>query len=81
VGIRHFKAFYVRKAMKKISLSIVSELNSDMLNRWGLNAYNSVREAVEEEVNKSMCGNFNNKIGIVKNGLDILLTLTEDKKC
>ena len=67
------KAFYVRKAMKRISLSIVTELDSNMLNRWGLNAYNSVWEAVEEEINKNMDGKF--KIGIVKNGLDTLLTV------
>ena len=68
------KAFYVRKATKRISLSIVSELDSNMLNRWGLNAYNSVREAVEEEINKNMYENA--KIGIVKNGLAILLNVS-----
>jgi hypothetical protein len=68
------KAFYIRKAMKRISLSIVSELDSNMLNRGGLNAYNSVLEAIEEEINKNMGGKV--KIGIVKNGLDTLLTIS-----
>ncbi len=63
------KAFYMRKAMKRIRLSIVSELSTHVLNRWGINAYKSVWKAVEEEKNiKDRV-----KIGIVIKGLDILL--------
>jgi nickel-dependent lactate racemase len=63
------KAFYMRKAMKRVRLSIVSELSTHMLNRWGINAYGSVWKAVEEEKNiKDRV-----KIGIVIKGLDILL--------
>jgi nickel-dependent lactate racemase len=72
------KAFYVRKAMKRIFISIVSELDSNMLNRWGLNAYNSIWEAIEEEINKNKYEKA--KIGIVKNGLDTLLTISEMEK-
>jgi nickel-dependent lactate racemase len=60
------KAFYMRKAMKRIRLSIVSELDKRMLNRWGINAYESVGEAFEDKNDKV-------KIGIVKKGLDTLL--------
>ncbi len=64
------KAFYMRKAMKRVRLSIVSELSTHTLNRWGIYAYNSVWIAVEDDMNiiKDKV-----KIGIVKNGLDILL--------
>ncbi len=66
------KAFYMRKAMKRVRLSIVSELSTHILNRWGINAYNSVWKAVEEEKNiKDKV-----KMGIVKNGLDTLLVPT-----
>jgi nickel-dependent lactate racemase len=60
------KAFYMRKAMKRIRLSIVSELDKHMLNRWGINAYESAGEAFEDKNDKV-------KIGIVKKGLDTLL--------
>jgi len=60
------KAFYMRKAMKRVSLAIVSELNMHMLGRWGINTYESVGEAFEEKKDKV-------KIGIVKKGLDTLL--------
>lgn len=67
------KAFYMRKVMKRVHLSIVSVLNTHILNRWGINAYNSVWEAVEEE---KMNIKDKVKIGIVKNGLDTLLVPT-----
>ncbi|MBL7118091.1 MAG: nickel-dependent lactate racemase [Candidatus Syntrophoarchaeum sp.] len=67
------KAFYMRKTMKRVRLSIVSELNTHILNRWGINAYNSVWEAVEEE---KMNIKDKVKIGIVKKGLDTLLVPT-----
>ncbi len=66
------KAFYMRKAMKRVRLSIASELSTHILNRWGIEAYNSVWKAVEEEKNIKD----NVKMGIVKNGLDTLLVPT-----
>jgi nickel-dependent lactate racemase len=67
------KAFYMRKTMKRIRLSIVSELDTHMLNRWGLNAYESVGEAFGD-INDKV------KIGIVKKGLDTLLVTDEIKE-
>jgi len=71
------KAFYMKKVMKRVRLSIVSELDSDMLIRWGINTYKSILEACEEEMNiiKDKV-----KIGIVKNGLDTLLVPVEIKE-
>jgi nickel-dependent lactate racemase len=68
------KAFYMRRTMNRIRLSIVSELNSDMLQRWGIKAYKSVEKAYEEEMDRYENPQKDNvKIGIVKNGLDTLL--------
>ncbi len=71
------KAFYVRKAMTRVHLSIVSELDTHLLNKWGINAYKSVWEAYEAEVEEEYrhVTEMKNKvkIGIVKNGLDTLL--------
>ena len=62
------KAFYMRKTMKRVNLAIVSELDTQMLNRWSITGYKSLREALKKEIN------FNElKIGIVKKGLDTLL--------
>ena len=61
------KAFYMRKTMERVNLAIVSELDTHILNRWGINAYNSLREAMNEEIKDKL------KIGVVKNGLDTLL--------
>ncbi len=61
------KAFYMRKVMRYLRLSIVSELDPDLLRNWGIHAYTSLEAALESELN----GNF--KIGIVRNGLDTLL--------
>ncbi len=60
------KAFYMRKAMKRVHLAIISELNMHMLGRWGIDTYESVGEAFAEKKDKV-------KIGIVKKGLDTLL--------
>ena len=58
------KAFYIRKAMKRVHLSIVSKLNTHILNGWGIKAYESI--CFEEKTDKV-------NIGIVKKGLDTLL--------
>jgi nickel-dependent lactate racemase len=63
------KAFYMRKAMERVRLSIVSELDTHILRRWGIKVYKSVRNAVEEERNI----NDKIKVGTVKNGMDTLL--------
>ncbi len=62
------KAFYMRKTMKRVHLAIVSELDTQMLNRWGITGYKSLREALKKEINNEQL-----KIGIVKKGLDTLL--------
>ena len=62
------KAFYMRKTMKRVHLAIVSELDTQMLNRWGIMGYKSLREALKKEINNEQL-----KIGIVKKGLDTLL--------
>jgi nickel-dependent lactate racemase len=66
------KAFYMRKAMKSLELSIVSELDTQTLNRWGINAYKSVLDAVKEEINITD----KIKVGIVKDGKDTLIVPT-----
>ncbi|MHC1635028.1 MAG: nickel-dependent lactate racemase family protein [Candidatus Methanospirareceae archaeon] len=63
------KAFYIRKAMRRIRLSIISEIDDDILNGWGINTYNSIEEALEEELKEDK----KVKIGIVRNGFDVLL--------
>jgi len=62
------KAFYIKKTMKKVHLAIVSELDTQMLNRWGITGYTTLREALKKEINNEQF-----KIGIVKKGLDTLL--------
>ena len=74
------KAFYMRKVMKRVQLSIVSELDPDMLVRWGIQSYKSLSAAVEMELKdryKDNKDNDNLKIGIVRNGLDTLLVPKE----
>lgn len=61
------KAYYLRKVMTKIGLSIVSDLHTETLSRWQIKAFNSLTEILDG-VKKDKC-----RIGIVKNGLDILL--------
>jgi hypothetical protein len=55
--------------MNSLELSIVSELDTQTLNRWGINAYKSVLDAVKEEINI----NDKIKVGIVKDGKDTLI--------
>ena len=73
------KAFYMRKVMKRVQLSIVSELDPDMLVRWGIQSYKSksLSAAVEMELKDRYKDNDNLKIGIVSNGLDTLLVPKE----
>jgi len=61
------KAFYMRKVMTKVGVSIVSELDTHVLTRWKIKAYKSLNEALEGEKKDKV------EIGIVKNGLDTLL--------
>nr|AAU83899.1 conserved hypothetical protein [uncultured archaeon GZfos34H9] len=63
------KAYYIRRVMKYLQLSLVSNLDTQTINRWGINAYKSVLDAVKEEIN------INNeiKVGIVKGGKDTLI--------
>ncbi len=68
------KAFYMRKLMRRVRLSIVSELDPDMLTGWGIKAYRSLRAALDGEIGARGGGRGNKlKIGIVRNGLDTLL--------
>nr|QNO51784.1 hypothetical protein PFGANNDM_00019 [Methanosarcinales archaeon ANME-1 ERB6] len=62
------KAFYMKKTMRRVHLAIVSELDTQMLNRWGITGYTSLREALKKEIKSEQL-----KIGIVKKGLDTLL--------
>ncbi|HUV80594.1 MAG TPA: nickel-dependent lactate racemase [Candidatus Bathyarchaeia archaeon] len=61
------KAYYIRKVMKRLGLSIVSELDAHVLTRWQIKPYKSVGEALAG-VKKDKV-----KIGIVKKGLDTLI--------
>ena len=76
------KAYYMRKTLERVRLSIVSELDSNTLTSWGLNAYKSVPEALNAEIGLNVINNNNAdiadikakiKIGILRNGLDTLL--------
>jgi len=76
------KAYYMRKALERVQLSIVSELDSNTLTSWGLNVYKSVPEALNAEIGFNVINNTNTdiadtkakiKIGILRNGLDTLL--------
>jgi nickel-dependent lactate racemase len=61
------KAYYMRLAMTRLSLSVVSRLDSQLLTRWGIQAYKTLGEALEAtKKDKS-------EIGIVKKGVDTLL--------
>lgn len=61
------KAYYMRKVMKRLGLSIVSELDAHVLRRWKIKTYLSVGEALAG-VKKDKV-----KIGIVGKGLDTLI--------
>jgi nickel-dependent lactate racemase len=63
------KAFYIRKAMTNLQLSIVSDLDMLTLDGWGIKAYESLEEAIEAEIN--IKDNVN--VGIVKGGMDTLI--------
>jgi nickel-dependent lactate racemase len=61
------KAFYMRKVMSRLGLSIVSKLDTHKLTTWQMKGYKSVGEALDS-VKKDKV-----KIGIVEKGVDILL--------
>lgn len=63
------KAYYIRRVMKYLQLSLVSNLDTQTIKRWGINAYKSVLDAVKEEINI----NDKIKVGIVKDGKDTLI--------
>ncbi|MBK5190155.1 MAG: nickel-dependent lactate racemase [Methanosarcinales archaeon] len=61
------KAYYMRKVMNRLGLSIVSELDAHVLTRWRIKTYKSVGDALAD-VKKDKV-----KIGIVRKGLDTLI--------
>ena len=61
------KAFYLRRAMRKVKISIVSELDTGKLGEWGINSYSSLEEALKEEIKEG------DKVGVVRRGMDVLL--------
>lgn len=61
------KAFYLRRAMRRVDISIVSELDAHRLEGWGISAYSSLEEALKEEVKEG------DKVGVVRRGMDVLL--------
>lgn len=63
------KAYYIRRVMKYLQLSLVSNLDTETIKSWGINAYTSVLDAVKEEINI----NDKIKVGIVKDGKDTLI--------
>ena len=63
------KAYYIRRVMKYLQLSLVSNLDTQTIKSWGINAYKSVLDAVKEEINI----NDKIKVGIVKDGKDTLI--------
>jgi len=63
------KAFYMRKVMALLELSIVSELDAHTLKTWQINAYNSLGDALAgANIKKDKV-----KIGIVEKGVDTFL--------
>ncbi|MFZ2070023.1 MAG: nickel-dependent lactate racemase [Halobacteriota archaeon] len=73
------KAYYLRKAMQRVKLSIVCKRNHNTLTRWGITSYESVAEAIKGEIGAgkkegeqaAIKGKL--KIGILRNGLDTLI--------
>jgi nickel-dependent lactate racemase len=61
------KAYYIRNVMTRVTLSVVSQLDSQLLNRWGVNTYKTLAGAIKATKKD------NGKIGIVQKGADILL--------
>ena len=45
------KAFYLRATMHRIRICVVSSLNAEMLENWGIRPYESVQSAVKCELN------------------------------
>ena len=45
------KAFYLRSTMRRIRICVVSSLDAEMLENWGIQPYESVQSAVECELN------------------------------
>nr|CBH38268.1 conserved hypothetical protein [uncultured archaeon] len=63
------KAYYIRRVMKYLRLSLVSNLDTQTIKGWGINTYKSVLDAVKEEIYI----NDKIKVGIVKDGKDTLI--------
>jgi len=61
------KAYYIRKVMTRVTLSVVSQLDSQLLSRWGVDTYKTLADAIKATKKD------NGKIGIVQKGADILL--------
>jgi nickel-dependent lactate racemase len=66
------KAYYIRRVMKYLQLSLVSNLDTQTIKRWGINTYKSLLDAVKKEINI----NDEIKVGIVKGGKDTLIVPT-----
>jgi nickel-dependent lactate racemase len=61
------KAYYMRKVMSHVNLSVVSQLDSQLLRGWGIKSYDSVVDALNATKKDNV------KIGIVQKGVDTLL--------
>ncbi|RZN34338.1 MAG: nickel-dependent lactate racemase [Methanophagales archaeon ANME-1-THS] len=61
------KAYYLRKVMTRIRLSVVSELNAHKLARWQIKGFKSLSEILQGGKSNTC------KIGIVPKGVDTLL--------
>jgi nickel-dependent lactate racemase len=59
------KAFYLRRVMQQLNLSIVSSLESNQLTRWQIPAYQRLDEALAAAPCKPQAS-----VGIVQNGFD-----------
>jgi len=73
------KAYYMRKVMNRLGVSIVSSLDADVLRSWQIKAYNSVQEAALACVKKLSLKGASLRIGLVKNGFDTLLVPPTDQ--
>lgn len=63
------KAYYIRKVMNRIGLSVVSSLDAAVLRSWEIKAYRSVQEALAAVKKEGV----SLRIGVVKKGVDILI--------
>ncbi len=61
------KAYYMRKIMSHVNLSVVSQLDSQLLRGWSIKSYDSVVDALNVTKKDDV------KIGIVQKGVDTLL--------